>query len=111
MKYSSTINSLNVRKNSRNEFYTAYTGRASVAKNLNFYGGVFKITFNNESVDYYENHQGQVVYELTDNASGTGKGLFFETCEAELLFLEQFSDCINEATKMVELIRIIKDAY
>jgi hypothetical protein len=110
MKFTTVINKLNIRLNSNNETYTAYNGRNTVAKNLSLYGGVWKITFNNESVDYYENATGEVVYMLTNHANDTKKGLYFETAEAELLFLEQFENCINTATKMTELIRIIKEA-
>ena len=110
MKFATLITNLNIRLNSNQETYTAYAGRNTLAKTLNLYGGVWKITFNNESVDYYENAQGEIVYILTDYSNNTKKGLFFETAEAELFFLEQFSNCINTATKMTELIRIIKEA-
>ena len=110
MKHATVLTNLNIRKNAKGDFYTAYTGRNTLAKSLNLYGGVWKITFNNDSVDYYENAAGEVVYILTCDYSDTKKGLYFETAESELLFLEQFENCINSATKMQELIRIIKEA-
>tara|TARA_R110000851_G_scaffold245642_1_gene398392 strand:+ start:150 stop:488 length:339 start_codon:yes stop_codon:yes gene_type:complete len=100
---------LNIRKNSNSDTYTAYTGRNTLVKDLTLYGGVWKVTANDSSVDYYENKQGQVVYILTEQASDTKKGFYFETAEMELLFLQQFDKCINNYVKMVELIRIIKE--
>ena len=109
MKFTTAFNSLNLRKNKNSETYTAYNGRNTIAKQLFFYGGVWKIIFNNFSVDYYQNDAGQVIYILTENSSDLKKGLYFETPEQELLFLEQFENCINTAGKMQELIRVIKE--
>lgn len=110
MKNATTVTNLNIRKNAKGDFYTAYQGRNSLAKNLEFYGGVWKITFNNESVDYYESPTGEIVYVLTSFGSDTKNGLYFETAEQELLFLEQFANCEKAAQKMIELIRIIKES-
>ena len=110
MKFATVITKLNLRYNENKNTYTAYDGRHTIAKSLTFYGGVWKVALNGVSVDYYENASGEVVYMLSENASDTRKGLYFETAEAELFFLEQFENCINNATKMQELIRIITEA-
>jgi len=110
MKYTSVVEGLNIRKTKEEGMYSAFSGRNVLARNLTFYGGVWKITFNSDSVDYYQNDDGQIVYELTAESSGTRKGLMFKTPEAELLFLDQFSECANNATKMIDLIRIMKES-
>jgi len=78
---------------------------------MDLHGGVWKITFNNESVDWYKNDDGQVVYILTNHANDTKQGLFFETVDDESKFLERFKNCINTTDKMISLISFIKDAY
>ncbi len=109
MKYSKAINNLNVRKNSKGDLYTAYSGRETLAKNLKFYGGVWKIALNNGSVDYYENAEGQVIYILKEGHEYTYEGLYFESAELELSFLFQFMVFLNSAQKMNRLITIIKE--
>lgn len=101
---------LNIRKNKASEFYSAYTGRNTLAKGFDLYGGVWPITFNNESVDCYSNDDGVVIYMLTANGGDTKRGIFFSSLESEAAFLEQFGDCDTTARKMIELIRIIKES-
>ncbi len=109
MKFATPVTNLNLRTKNNGDTYTAFAGRNTIAKNLELFGGVWKITLNNDSVDYYQNESGEVVYILTCDYSDTKKGLFFKDVEAEDLFLEQFANCQNSAIKMQELIRIIKE--
>jgi hypothetical protein len=111
MKYAAKINKLNIRLNNNLENYTAYCGRKSIAKKMELYGGVWKVSFNGESVDYYQNDDGNVVYMLTKDGNDTKKGLFFETPEQELIFLERFSNCFSDVDKMTSLIEFIKYAF